>query len=499
MPRKNIFTTNEEPDHELISHIHSLELGSVEEYRDWCALNGFSKKLKKHWKQRCRERFFVKQAIAENRLKQKKNEKRNNIMTLTKICEGRLSESDVTQPHLQRLCQLLGNQKGPHLIRQVNSKTLLRLLSHLHQCRAKFFDGSPVIADLGDQPGNTYIEALALVSVHCHAWLQPVEAWKPRSHSAQRQFASLLRHLFVQYDMPAFFDSIWFSNHTQETAKQVGWYLYVGKGQNIRNCQLPIPLTKKMAHHFMHAPKDMSFNQALRWGQILGMGGDERLARTIFGTRLAESFENDEFWATVIRWFVSHPMLDRAHVGPSIDYLHAQRFATELIYAVPGNREELPPLQPNLSMKGRSPESLLRQIDAWHRKLANDNRHQIRQWNSSGIEGFEYLEGSQKNNTSKCWTIRELLSSKSLFAEGRQLKHCVATYASSCSKGHSSIWTMEVESCEGFKKLITIEVTRGANLIRQARGKANRLPNEKEKSIIRRWAETANLKMASYV
>ncbi len=490
MPRKNALTTNAEPDHELINHIRDLCLGSVDEYRDWCARNGFSRKLKKHWKYRCRERFFFKQAAAENRLKQKQSEKRNSIQTLTNICEGRLCEFDVTQAHLQRLCHFL-RYTGPQLKRRVNGKTLLRLLSHLHQCRAKVFGSSPVITDLGDLPGNTFIEALALISVHSHAWLRPVEAWKPRSHSAQRQFASLLRHLFVQYDMPAFFDSIWFLQPTKETAKQVEWYLFVGKGQNIRNCELPLPMTKKMAHHFMHAPKDVSVNQALRWGQILGLGGDERLARAIFGTRLVENFKDEEFWVTVIRWFAAHPMLDRTHVGPIIDYLYAQRFETQIGHEAPQ--------QPNLTMKGRSPASLLRQVNEWHRRLANDNTQQLRQWNPSGIQGFEFLEGSQKNNTLKCWTIRELLSSKSLFAEGRQLKHCVATYASSCARGHCSIWTMEVESCEGFKKLITIEVSKVGNLICQARGKANRLPNEKEKNIIRRWAETAGLKVSSYI
>lgn len=490
MPRKKAVTTNAEPDHELINHIHGLGLGSVDEYRNWCDQNGFSKKLKKHWKDRCRERYFVRQAIADNRLKQKQSEKRNINRTLINICEGRLCESDVTQPHLQRLCHFL-KYPGTQLKRRVNSKTLLRLLSHLHQCRAKFFDASPVITDLGDLPGNTFIEALALISVHSHAWLRPLEAWKPSSHSAQRQFASLLRYLFVQYDMPAFFDSIWFMHHSKETARQIDWFLFVGKGQNIRNCELPILITKKMAHHFMHAPKDVSVNQALRWGQVLGLGGDERLARAIFGTRLVENFKNEEFWVTVISWFAAHPMLDQTHVGPIIDYLHAQRFVTDLGHETP--------LQPNLTMKGRSPASLLRQVNAWHRKLANDNTQQLRQWHPSGIQEFEFLEGSQKNNTLKCWTIRELLSSKSLLAEGRQLKHCVASYATSCAQGYCSIWTMELESCEGFKKLITIEVSKGTNQIRQARGKANRLPNENEKSIIRRWAATAGLGMASYI
>jgi len=57
--------------------------------------------------------------------------------------------------------------------------------------------------------------------------------------------------------------------------------------------------------------------------------------------------------------------------------------------------------------------------------------------------------------------------------EGRQMKHCVATYVSSCARGHCSIWTMEVESMDGVTRAVTIEVRNSARMICQVRGKAN--------------------------
>ena len=75
----------------------------------------------------------------------------------------------------------------------------------------------------------------------------------------------------------------------------------------------------------------------------------------------------------------------------------------------------------------------------------------------------------------------------------------MATYGSSCARGECSIWTMEIESFEGHTKAITVEVQNNARLICQARGKINRLPSEKERGILRRWAEQAGLRMASYV
>jgi hypothetical protein len=93
----------------------------------------------------------------------------------------------------------------------------------------------------------------------------------------------------------------------------------------------------------------------------------------------------------------------------------------------------------------------------------------------------------------KVWRIRELLSSQELIAEGRRMSHCVASYANSCHKGICSIWSMEVETDFGTEPLLTIEVNHQRKEMCQARGKANRLPTDKEKDILRRWAAKEQL------
>src|SRR5690606_20973979 len=143
--------------------------------------------------------------------------------------------------------------------------------------------------------------------------------------------------------------------------------------------------------------------------------------------------------------------------------------------------------------------ALLRQVHRWHGRLASNNSHQVREWASCGIQPFEFEEGNRQGGNVKIWTIRELTGSKALVAEGRQLKHCVASYASSCARGDCSIWTMEVESFEGALKALTVEVRNNTRTICQARGKLNRLPTEKEKNVLVRWAAAAGLKVASHV
>ena len=500
MRKKKSQRTTTEIDRDLLDHIKSLGLATVDDYQEWCTNNDFSRKVNKNWKQRCRERYFHHHAYAQNQLRRKKREKRNHADVLHAICNGTLTEREVTQPHLKNLCEALRNKRGPCQTKQINREALNRLFGHLHKCRAKLFDGSPVVAAYGSQPGNTYIEAMAQIAKHADNWLRPVEKWKPRTHSASRQFASLLRHLLVRYnDVPLFFDKVWFAYHSWPTTEHRKWYLHVGRGQNIRNCQLPIPFTKRMAHHFMRAPIDVTLTQAIRWGQVLGLGGDDRLAQAILATRLGIEFTNDDFWSTVIRWFISHPMLDRVHVGPIVDYVLRQRFGADHLEGIPDHHEEVGPPQPNLTMKGRTPETMLRQVDEWHRTLANNSRIQIRQWKPTGIENFELIEGSQDTGSFKRWTIRELLTAKALFSEGRQMKHCVATYAPSCAKGQSSIWTMEVDSSESVRKAVTIEVQSKSNLICQVRGRANRFATEKERKVIERWAETNGLRVGNYV
>jgi hypothetical protein len=104
-------------------------------------------------------------------------------------------------------------------------------------------------------------------------------------------------------------------------------------------------------------------------------------------------------------------------------------------------------------------------------------------------------EGTVGDPNFKIWTIRELITQQSLFVEGRKLRHCVASYVSSCAKGHSSIWSMELEQSSVVEKRVTIEVNPVTRQIAQVRGKLNRLPNQQELNIIRRWTSEAKLVM----
>jgi hypothetical protein len=484
-------TNDTDPD--LLTHIRSLGVSTVEDYLHWCAQHGFSCRTDKHWRVRLKERSYANRAIADTRLVQKKQELRQPEKVIDRIFNGELHENDVTQRHLKVVCRACkSTQESPRTRLAFHD-----LLQHICACSG-LVSGQLVIGQYGWQQGNTFVDGLLALARHSESWIRPVADWNPQTHNSRRQFSSLARHLLAEWPVPVFMDSVWFLGNDREAVRQQGWFLHVGRGQNIRTADLPLAYTKRMAHHFMQAPADYTVEAALRWGQIHGLGGNARLVRAIIGTRLGNSFEHDDFWTTVLQFFIANPMLDLAQLGPILDYIHQQRFVSQDVFVAPGVVERRGPPQPYFTMKGRTPASLLRQAEAWHRTLAKTEQPKA-EWPRSGIDSFEFVEGAERGGNLRIWTITELLSTKALVAEGRKMKHCVATYGHSCASGACSIWTLEVETFEGRAKMLTVEVHNASRLIGQARGKCNMLPGEKHRGILRRWAEKAGLSLAKHV
>lgn len=324
------------------------------------------------------------------------------------------------------------------------------------------------------------------------AWLRHPEEWVPGTRNARRALASLTRHLVARWPVPAVLDGAW----TSGDARQRGWWLHVASGQNLRTAEgLPFPLTKRAAHEALRAPEQVGVAGALRWGQVLSLGGTPRLARALLGTRLGRVVgEHEDFWETVIRWLVGHPLLDPAQLGPIVDYLHAQKFV------VPAGATAAP--QPGLAMRDREPRALLAQVTAWHRRLA-----QARRW--VGPDASIPLTWGRTPALDD-WTLASpdgrvlhtvvaLLSVEDLVVEGQRLEHCVASYAWSCARGAASIWSLRRPEGTGFTPLLTIEVDPRTRRVVQARRKRNAFPDAATTALLQRWARWARLEIAAWV
>ena len=356
-------------------------------------------------------------------------------------------------------------------------------------------------SDLLHPPGGAsrhdlkgYDDVLAgLLSLATFDWLRPVEDWEPTGDNPLPQFSSLARHLLAAYPVPAFMTSVWFKGPDAEARRQQRWYAHVGSGRNIRTADLPLPYTKRMAHHFLQAPDHLAVEAALRWGQVRGMGGSRPLALAVAATRLGRSFEAEDFWGTVVLFFVNHPELDASQVGPVVDYLHHQQYVPQEVFHEESELINLGPPQPDLSMKGRTPRSLLRQAAEWQKGQGLRGKKPTLRWPRCGIGEFWLTETGIDGRVMRVWTIRELLSSRQLRIEGRAMHHCVADYVRLCVRAAGTIWSMAVEDGDGRRRVLTIEVDSATKEVVQASRSCNVEPNPKDREILGRWAKNEGL------
>jgi hypothetical protein len=503
-------------DREFQPHLDALGLKSVEEYQQWCAQNGFSQRLDKHWRARCRERYFAAQQAVRQRLARAKEQKCRPRKILDRIFAGGIQADELVQPHWLLVFDVYSRITSDS-VRHAFHKLLVHLQSGTALLTARLAlprlggEGDDSVLggalgralrllnrDRGPPPGNTFIDGLSALARLHELWIRPPTMWRPNSHSPSRQFSSLARHLLSKYPVPAFMDSVWFRGDSAEATRQQGWYVALAGGESPRNLDLLAPLRGQMARHFLRAPSSFLCEEAVRYGQVMGLGGDERLVRTLLGSRLGTSFEHNDFWVTVILWLIRHPLLDPARVAPLIDFIYRQRFEPQ--DAGIAGAVESRPADPHFTMKGRTPESLLRQMGAWHVQLRKEPPKAQLEWSPSGLASFEFSEGTVASGNLRRWTIVELLSRRALFEEGRTMKHCVASYDGSCAFGRSSIWSLGLERNGGERKrVLTIEVSNARRTICQVRGKANRLPSLKEIDILRSWAAQEQLAPAAHI
>lgn len=149
-------------------------------------------------------------------------------------------------------------------------------------------------------------------------------------------------------------------------------------------------------------------------------------------------------------------------------------------------------------MRGRSPETLLRQVRQWHGRLARSGaRTTPQQWRTSGIPGLSRIEGHGPKAV--LWSVQELCDSRELVAEGRRMRHCVATYVSSCARGFVAIFSMTRTQGHDTKPLLTVEVRVAERRIVQARGKDNALANPDQRRVLGIWAQEARLTVGTYL
>jgi PcfJ-like protein len=377
-----------------------------------------------------------------------------------------------------------GEAPVPEYVRQVAHEWQAYRLHVRREAAARLFihvrqHAPDLLRYSGRRGEEDYIRALFRAAHQEHLWIRSPLGWRPRDPGLAAQFAELVRHLFAVYAVPRFLDAVF---HGPGLLGYVPWFYEVGIGRSIRTAPcMTAPLTRKMVHHFLHAPDLCTPVRAIRWGQVMGLDGSERLFRAIANTWMGRELRRpveEERWLAVLQWLASHPEVSANNVGPLFDYVEAHQ------------------QDGGFSLKHQTPASLRRRVQGWHTDLHREQQPDgYCEFQPCGVSGGSWESGEEPDTGVR--TLEELLDSKRLWEEGRAMRHCVASYVPAVLARRSAIWSLKIARAGVTRRALTIELDVRTSTIVQARGPQNRSPQAEERRILALWARENDLTLAA--
>lgn len=461
---------------ELEAHFLRLELVSVAGYKLWCRRNGFGTSLSKTPAQREREARVAARPAVYRAPDVSPSHEPKRAAFIARIFTGELDDGKLTDV-LFRIRAVFHRLADDEVAQEHYRQLILhveRYASLLKPMQARY--NVPHTTD------NTFIAAMGqLARLHAE-WIRPLDAWRPASSTSNIQFARLARHLLAKYHVPIFLDACFFRGDVPVAERELGWWMHIARGGNIRKApRIGMTVTKRTAHLFTNEGSHWRRPvQVLRGSQVVALGGSWRLAYEIAAGYIGDTLDHADFWTSVIHFFVNNPMLERSHINPIVDYIRTQKFVPTRIRRADGTEAEGPPAQPNLSVKQRSIGRLLALVDEWHQDLSHLDDLVDETWEPCGIGDYAVIEKDAETGAIFAWRIDELRSRVALAKEGSAMHHCVSTYDKACKEGRSSVWSIRLAIDDGpLLPILTICVQNKRRQITQARGKYNLKPNSR--------------------
>ncbi|QDV35805.1 PcfJ domain-containing protein [Tautonia plasticadhaerens] len=346
------------------------------------------------------------------------------------------------------------------------------------------------LAGRADAQASARLVSGLLALVECRRrWLRPLEGWEPAGVGPLPLFSSLAHHLLARYPVPPVLLSSWFRGPGWPGNRLRHWFLEAAAGGSLRAILSTVRMTRRMAFEFSQAPPHVPIEEALCRARVRGMGGPDALARAVAATRLGRTLYLDPFWSSLISLLMNTPRLDLGRIDPIVEYLYAERFEYRTVVIGEDTEVQLEPPRPELSIKGCTADSLARRAAEWGaRRRPGAPERRLFRWEPSGLGGFR-----REGGDGRAWTIVELLDSDALAAEGKAMRHCVATYTAGCARGRSSIWSLGEECPGGRRRVLTIEVDPESRSVVQASKKCNEDPDEASMALLREWAGAEGL------
>lgn len=317
-------------------------------------------------------------------------------------------------------------------------------------------------------------------------------SWHPqmKTRDPARLRLAAARHLFALYPVPAMLEHVWIDDaglEADEARLRKRWYVVAARGGSLFKAGASEWLTRKEVHAFLRPPAGLGFEQAFWHAIARSHTDDPGLAMAIARSKVARSPRGETaFWREVARFFCAYPAATEA-IDDRCDYVAECR-----------RRDR------GWRIQGRTPASLSRGMQAWHRDLAAIERIEAvarrarwrgaavpadAAWPGAPLADWEWAPSSREAKARhERFVVRQLKQAEDLVMESRAMRHCVSSYAAKCIAGQASIWSLRRCTKEGIARLLTIEVD-GRQRAVQVRGFANRTAHADERQVLERWAK----------
>ena len=343
------------------------------------------------------------------------------------------------------------------------------------------------------------IPVLVRLASHEEDWIRNPVDWEPDLQLTPAQLLdSLIDHLLVRYPLPRFAYRAW---HIAGPLSHVerAWFCHIGLGNNLRTFRGWLPrVSRKAVHLFQTAPSNYSMKEAVRFGQVQAIWNDAWIAERIVKSRVGLDFKNDEIWLPLFEmWNVSGLSVDL--LLAVADYLWADARAEAV---------------ESIELKGRTCDSLVNSALRYFREIREamgksgkledrfpawffdpEERGLLLRRHADHWEPFEEISPFEADRFGWHWEISELTNSRALFAEGKDMGHCVGFYSGECQRGESSIFSLRSRklSAGEMDREVTIEVNRDSRRLQQARAFQNKRPHSVTQRVILEWCERNSL------
>ncbi|MEY5044669.1 MAG: hypothetical protein RJA19_1896 [Bacteroidota bacterium] len=262
-------------------------------------------------------------------------------------------------------------------------------------------------------------------------------------------------------------------------SEELCWFEHMLLGGSLQSAPgLPFPVTRKVAHAFLHYPDSemhLNLTEMLVFLTLQVRTGDVDYAMQ--SSRIRWTPGSKVFWLETLTFL--HGRGVGAHeVMQVIDYIAA-------VHVVGGR-----PIQ----WRTQTARSLMVRVHDWHMSAFSRAF-----WNYPNYTlPLARIEGVDLEKHGFPYAINQIRSTRSLFNEGRMLQHCVFSYHSHCREGRCYIFSMKVRKESGkWAHTLTIEVE-GKRVV-QVRGLRNRLPTLVELEAVQFWAFRAGYSVAEFL